>query len=122
VVGTKIPLSRSRQDLLSSGGVDVAAGVVWTEEVAPFTFHVNLGAIIPGKVQVFEESVDTRNAITFGAAAVYTFAEWGALIAQVQGNQSVFKNSNDSIAILNKMVFTGHLGGRFRIGSYFLEA
>ena len=121
-MGTKIPASRSHSDLLSSGGVDVAASLVWTEDVAPFTFHVNLGALIPGKVQVFDENVDTRNAVTFGAAAVYTFTEWGSLVAQVQGNQSVFKDSNSSIAVLNKMVVSAHLGGRFRIGSYFVEA
>lgn len=122
VVGTKIPVSRSHEDLLTSGGVDFAASLVWTEALAPFTFHVNVGALVPGKVQVFEEEVDTRNALTFGAAVAYTFAEWGTVLAQVQGNQSVFKDSTTSIAILHKTVATAHFGGRFRIGSYFLEA
>jgi hypothetical protein len=122
LIGSKVPVSRSHDDLLTSGGVDVGASVLWTEELAPFAFHVNLGVLIPGKVQVFEERVDTRNALAFGAAVSYTFADWGLILAQVQGNQSVFKDSNDSIAILNKTVATAHVGGRFRIGSYFLEA
>jgi hypothetical protein len=121
LVGTKIPASQSKTDLLSSGGVDVAANLVWTEEFAPFTLHVNVGGMVAGKVRVFEEDVETRPVFTYGAAAVYTFAEWGALVGQIQGNQSVFKDSHDSIAILDKMVVTAHLGGRFRIGSYFLE-
>lgn len=121
VLGVKIPISRSNEDLLSSGAVDLAGSLLFTQDLGPFTFHLNAGAIIPGDIQLFEEEVETRNAVTFGLAAVYAFAPWGTLHAQVQGNQSVFEDSSDSIAILDETVLTAHVGTKLRVGSYFLD-
>ncbi|HYE98106.1 MAG TPA: DUF3187 family protein, partial [Planctomycetota bacterium] len=122
LVGGKIPLSRSKEDLLTSGAVDFAASLLWTEDFGPVAFHASVGAILPGDVKVFEEDVDTRNALTFGLGAAVKFAEWGVLVAQVQGSQSVFEDSADSISIFDEMPMSAHGGGRFRIGSYVLEA
>jgi len=120
-VGVKIPVSRQNEDLLSSGAVDFATTLLYSQEIGPFTLHVNVGAILPGDVQVFEEEVETRNALTFGTSVVYAFAAWGGLYGQVQGNQSLFEDSDDSIAILTDTVFTGHLGARVRLGSYVID-
>lgn len=122
IVGLKIPVSRGETDLLTSGGVDLAVGLLFTQDLGALTLHVNVGAIVPGDIELFDGEVETGNALTFGAAAVYEFAPWGALTGQLQGHQSVFQDSLDSIAILDELVVTGHLGGKFRIGSYFLDA
>jgi|GEM_PF-3223558 len=121
VAGIKIPVPTDQEDLLTSSGVDFAASVLYTHEVGPFSFHLNLGLILAGSARVFGEDVETRPALTFGAAVAYQFAEWGLALIQIQGNQSVFSGSADSVSILDDWVATVHLGGRFRIGSYFLE-
>ncbi len=122
ILGLKIPLSSGEENLLSSGGVDLAASLLYSHELGPLSLHLNLGAIVPGDIESFEEDVETRNAFTFGVAASYGFAPWGALVGQIQGNQSVFTDSLSSIAVLDETVITGHVGGRIRAGSWFLEA
>ncbi|MBI2930418.1 MAG: hypothetical protein HYY16_02100 [Planctomycetes bacterium] len=121
IAGTKIPLSRSKQDLLTSGGVDFAANLLYTQMLGPLAFHVNVGAIIPGDIQTFESDVDTRNALAFGVGMTFQFADWGLLALQFQGNQSVFGDSDSSIAPLDDAVLSVHGGTRLRLGSYFLE-
>lgn len=121
VIGSKIPLSRSNNDLLTSGGVDFAASLLASQDMGGLTLHVNLGAIVPGDVEVFEEDVDTTNALTFGVGAVIPFETWGVLALQLQAHQSLFHDSDDSLGILDENVATAHAGIRARIGSYFLE-
>jgi hypothetical protein len=121
VLGVKIPVSRSKEDLLTSGGVDFAAALLFTYELGPFVVHVNVGAILPGDIQVFEEDVEARSALTFGFSAACRVAEWAVLVLQVQGHQSMFRSGGDTIRNMDDLVLSIHGGARIRVGSYFVD-
>jgi len=120
-IGAKIPISTDKDDLLTSDGFDFALSALYTQEFAPVSIHVNVGALFPEDARVFAQKVETQIAFTAGLAVVYPFNEWGALIAQFQMNQSVFNDSANSLGILDDTVGTLSSGVRFRVGSYFLE-
>jgi hypothetical protein len=121
-VGLKIPTSRGKQDLTTSGGIDGAIMLLGSQRLDNFMFHVNAGYALIGNEDVFSRNVELDDSLVYGLSAVYRWSDTLAFAAQVQGNTSVYSNETESIAALDEGPLTAHGGVRFRIGSYFIEA
>lgn len=113
----RIPES-SKDTLLTSGGADTHVRLLASETVGSFSVHINLGLMSPGTPDIFEQAVTTQQALTYAGALVFKVSENVALGVQADLYESVFEDTNDSVAIFNKSSGIVGAGARIRIGSY----
>jgi hypothetical protein len=117
----KVPLGWQKDNLLTSGGADFLISGYYTQPLGNFILHINTGFLFAGEPIVFREQVRLKKPFILGLSCVYKFSEDVVGIAQFQGNQSIFRDSDSSIAVFKGFVGSVHLGSRIRVGSYMLE-
>ncbi|MFA5794845.1 MAG: DUF3187 family protein [Candidatus Brocadiia bacterium] len=108
-VSLKMPVA-DKKDLLSSGGIDLAAAYLGTYQIDEATrVHYQVGYTITGTENVFSHNVNIDNLFFYGAGVSWLMLEDTAIIAQIQGNTTAY----DSIKPLKANPLTIHTGMRY---------
>lgn len=118
----KVPISFDKNDLITSVGVDTNYMLAFTQNMNNLTVHANLGILVPGEADVFDQPVNLTTPLFAGISALLKISDDIIFVGQAQANQSVFSTKKDSVEILEGMTGTVTGGLRFRLGSYMIEA
>jgi hypothetical protein len=113
----KIPLPDREDDYVTTGGVDVAAGMLVTWHMGRVALHANLGAAYFGDESMFEQEVDMDITYYWGFAAVWELLPELHLIGQLQGHGRAF-----DIDVLDEHYLSVAAGVRYNlVSTLFLE-